>query len=259
MRVLRTGAPVAPRSLNYYTTRVNKYESVGPTAPPTSSVDASRAADVLLTALVNGVGACTVPDLVGRLGMHANTVRTRLGTLVEEGLVERETLPARGRGRPAHAFRASGAGRAALRVDSVFAEYRGLSAAFVDHLAQAPGDPTEQARSVGRAWGRQLLAADSSASAQDRGGSIEASGASTGVQDKVVGVLADMRFDPSPDDDGIALRTCPLLDVAQRVPQVICEVHRGLVEGALQHYGAAQVAVELVPFAEPGACRLRLG
>lgn len=227
-------------------------ETVGPTVPPTST---AGAADVLLASLVAQVESATVPDLAQRLGMHANTVRTRLAALIADGLVERETVPGQGRGRPAHAFRPSAAGKAALRADNVFAEYRGLSAAFVDYLAQAPGDPTEQARSIGQTWGRQLAATDSAPIGRDRQGATDAPIA---AKAKVVDLLTGMRFDPAADDDGIALRTCPLLDVAQRVPQVICQVHHGLVEGALEHYGAPEIAVELVPFAEPGACRLRL-
>lgn len=231
---------------------MNKHEVVGPSRPPLPRGSATTGSDTLLEVLSGEDSALTVPELAHRLGLHSNTVRTRLVALLEGGLVEREMLPADGRGRPAHAFAATAAGRAALRGASGFEEYRSLSAAFAGHIAQAPEGPTEAARAIGHAWGRQLAATGAASTRPQQRGSNEAEG-------QILGLLSDMRFDPSPDDDGIALRTCPFLDVAQRVPQVVCQVHRGLVEGALQEYGAAGVAVDLVPFSEPGACRLRLG
>jgi len=74
----------------------------------------------------------------------------------------------------------------------------------------------------------------------------------------MIDLLAELGFGPDPSGDDIALRTCPLLELAEEMPEVICQVHRGLVEGALDHYGAPSDGVELVPFAEVGACRLRL-
>ncbi|RAV07559.1 transcriptional regulator, partial [Mycolicibacterium sp. GF69] len=67
----------------------------------------------------------------------------------------------------------------------------------------------------------------------------------------------------APDDDGaergVALRRCPLLDAAQRYPSVVCQVHLGIVEGLLQSMDAPTgPGLDLIPFAEPGACRLFL-
>ena len=53
------------------------------------------------------------------------------------------------------------------------------------------------------------------------------------------------------------LRRCPLLDVARQYPEMICQVHKGLISGALTELGGDDVGVDLLPFAEPDACRLR--
>ena len=55
----------------------------------------------------------------------------------------------------------------------------------------------------------------------------------------------------------IELRTCPLLDVATEFPDVVCQVHHGLIEAA---HGAAGASgeVRLVAFAAPGACHVYL-
>jgi hypothetical protein len=49
-----------------------------------------------------------------------------------------------------------------------------------------------------------------------------------------------------------------LLEAAHQYPDVVCGVHLGLTQGALEEFGADPVGTELLPFAEPGACRLHL-
>jgi hypothetical protein len=66
----------------------------------------------------------------------------------------------------------------------------------------------------------------------------------------------------APDSDAaarsVALRQCPLLDAARRYPDIVCGVHLGMVQGALEVLGADARPARLEPFAEPGACRLVL-
>ena len=59
-------------------------------------------------------GPITVVRLAQVLGMHANSVRLHLDPLLAAGDVHRVVQPSAGPGRPAHAFVASPAGRAAL-------------------------------------------------------------------------------------------------------------------------------------------------
>ena len=54
------------------------------------------------------------------------------------------------------------------------------------------------------------------------------------------------------------LRTCPLLDAAKRHPEVVCQVHLGLVAGALEADDHSAEGLGLRPFARPGACELAL-
>jgi predicted ArsR family transcriptional regulator len=56
----------------------------------------------------------------------------------------------------------------------------------------------------------------------------------------------------------VRLTTCPLLEAAHRFPDVVCGVHLGIVRAALEEYGGDPTRSELLPFAEPGACRLEL-
>ena len=50
----------------------------------------------------------------------------------------------------------------------------------------------------------------------------------------------------------VLLRTCPLLDAARRHPEVVCQVHLGLVAGALEAHHEPSDGLRLVPFSRPG-------
>ena len=72
-------------------------------------------------------------------------------------------------------------------------------------------------------------------------------------------MLGDLGFAPVPQEDDpaqVRLTRCPLLEAAHRHPEVVCGVHLGIVRGALAQLGADPSGAGLVPFAEPGACRL---
>ena len=55
------------------------------------------------------------------------------------------------------------------------------------------------------------------------------------------------------------LRRCPLLDAANRYPQVVCQVHLEIVRGAMDVLGGSAERTAITPFVEPGACRLHFG
>ncbi|MDA4107882.1 transcriptional regulator [Mycolicibacterium holsaticum] len=181
-------------------------------------------------------------DAAASLGLHQNTVREHLDALVDLGLVERATEPAVGRGRPAALYRPSAADPALLARD-----YAGLATALAGHLARTSADPQRDARAAGVEWGREL---------------VEGTARADGDQRKAV-LDALTRLGFAPDDEGaergVALRRCPLLDAARRYPDVVCQVHLGIVEGLLQSIDAPTgPGLGLIPFAEPGACRLFL-
>lgn len=248
-----------------------------PPAEPTGApLDPGRRR--LLEALAGRRGApsATVNDLVAALGGHPNTTRHHLRALVALGLAEEErTPPTGGRGRPAARYAVTRAGRDASspgQRGAAAGEYVALAAAFAERLAERGGDPGADSRAIGRAWGATLVAHD----AQDT---------SSGTDDgsptqRVVDLLDRLGFSPAVepagpagtptggtgirDGDGIAgttmvlLRTCPLLDAARRHPEVVCEVHLGLVAGALEAHDEPSDGVHLAPFGRPGACVLGL-
>lgn len=186
-----------------------------------------------------------VADAAAGLDLHPNTVREHLDAVVGLGLVERCTGTALGRGRPAKLYRASAADPVVSARD-----YAGLATALAGHLARTSAHPERDARVAGIEWGHELVDESSQAGGDPR--------------QCVLDVLTRLGFAPDvgepPDPHrGIALRGCPLLEAARRYPTVVCQVHFGIVEGMLERLGAPEGrGIDLIPFAEPGACRLFL-
>ncbi len=190
------------------------------------------------------------PDPVGidaltrKLGRHPNTVREQLNWLLERGLVLRHRVPGEGRGRPAWHYEAVGPRPG----EADFAE---LAASLAWRLGGSARPPKpEVALEHGREWGKDL------ARASGRG---EQPSAERG-REITVEMLDELGFDPSADEinDEVVLQRCPLLQAAHEFPQVVCTMHQGLVEGALEVHGADPSAVTLEPFGRPDGCALRL-
>ncbi len=243
----------------FYNDIMKNTSSLGPAPNPAGTGPGAGLATARVRVLraLRDLGGGTVGEVVQALGGHPNTVRHHLTGLVADGLVEGRQAPATARrGRPATRYRVTDAGRSALGEGPQPAdEYLALAGAFADRLAAGGGDPGGEARAVGRAWGRSLAPRD--------GGDVP-DGSPTR---RVAALLERLGFSPATatdeaDDEAgdgstLLLRTCPLLEAARRHPEVVCQVHHGLVEAALPaHRGAP--GVELRPFDRPGACVLRL-
>jgi predicted ArsR family transcriptional regulator len=114
---------------------------------------------------------------------------------------------------------------------------------LAEHAAAQEGDVSSDMARLGRGWGSRLV--------QSREATEDADGT-------VVDLLRTLGFDPDGRPTHLRLRQCPMLDVARRHPEVVCQVHRGLVEGALEAAGGDPDRVDLEAFAERGACILRL-
>ncbi|GAB3260423.1 helix-turn-helix transcriptional regulator [Nocardioides dilutus] len=209
-----------------------------------SSPSLSRSRSALLETLRTQTEPTTLAALVAASGLHANTVGEHLHALVRAGLARRQPEAPAGRGRPAWLYEATSKDAAADP------EYAGLASALAATIHRTSTSPTDDAVTAGRDWGHEL--------ARDRGATTAPS--AVAARREVVTLLDEMGFAPQADarSSVVALTRCPLLEAAHKYPDVVCGVHLGLVQGALEEYGADSDGAELVPFAEPGACRLRL-
>lgn len=216
----------------------------------------------VLRVLVDAEEAVSITDVSSRIGCHPNSARAHLDGLVRDGVGHRTLVPSGGRGRPHYRYASAPGADAALRAiessDLVLDEYRGLVAAFAAVLrSTSPSLTRATARDVGRAWA----------------GSLPGPAAGVGPAGWVVDLLGRLGFSPRPgvgppprpDVEASApapmalveLRTCPLLDVATEFPDVVCQVHHGLIEAAHAAAGGSG-EIELVAFAAPGACHVHL-
>ena len=184
----------------------------------------------------------SIDAIVEKTGRHPNTVREQLNWLVGNGLVERVKAPSEGRGRPAWLYFVPGE----RPHDDEYAE---LAAALAWTVSEA-ADPEEEGRLAGRRWGEEIC---------ERQQITRASTAREG-RAVTVAVMDELGYAPDPDQrfDRVKLRRCPLLQAAHQFPEVVCSTHLGLVEAVAGRAGADPDRVDLVPFAEPGICRLRL-
>lgn len=214
---------------------------------PSEPATASRRRS-LLTALREAGTPLGVGELAERLGIHANTVRFHLDTLVRTGQVERVQSAPAGPGRPPLAFRMSpGMNPMGPR------NYQLLAGVLVEQLAAAPDAP-DRAVAAGRAWGRQLPTP-----APVRRGSRRPDGV-----EQLVGLLGELGFEPERRSSAngsvqIALRNCPFLELVESRTHVVCPMHLGLMQGALAAAHSPVTVERLDPFVEPSLCLAHLG
>jgi len=174
----------------------------------------------MLRHLEGATAPVAIADFVDLLGFNQNAVRQHLAVLVEAGLVAETTEARATRGRPRKLYE--------LRTDalSAFREVAG-GYEYLSRLLLQVIDGKSSPYEVGFEEGR--------ASAE---GSDDAA---------IVRQLAAGGFEPVVGDDGaIRLDHCPFADAATSSPGVVCEIHRGLIDGQLEG-GRPSTRIELLP------------
>ena len=164
-------------------------------------------------------------EIADTLGLHSNTVRPHLERMREVGLLDVEVDGRGSVGRPQHRY--------ALAADAPLLGLEPpafpLLARMLAQVAAAAGVGPDGAAAAGAEQGRAMAA-----TARDRN-CVRALSAA----------LAELGFDPAVGDDGsavtIAFTHCPFRDLAEAHPEVVCHLHRGLVEGFVEQLGGAGV------------------
>lgn len=185
-------------------------------------------------------------ELAERAGLHQTTVRAHLDVLIEAGLVESEPEERGTRGRPRLLYRAL----PAPETPQGAGDYGLLAHVLASQLAGMADNPAEQARAAGLAWGRYLVERPppfTSVTADE-------------ARETLLELFAALGFDPAVDEAGERLfcRRCPFIDVARRHPDVVCSLHLGLLQGALETLGGPLAAERLDPWVEPSLCVAQL-
>ncbi|WP_199178127.1 helix-turn-helix transcriptional regulator [Mycobacterium hubeiense] len=198
----------------------------------------------VLATLRGATSALTIPQIADELGVHPNTVRFHLDTLVSDGRVERVEPDHRRPGRPPLMFRAvHGMDPGGTRRYRVLAEILTLALA---------GDRNASAKALeaGRAWARRVTSP-----------ARKTPGAQQSIN-QLVELLDELGFSPqrrkAHGQQQIGLRHCPFFELAQDRSTVVCPIHLGLMQGALATWRAPVTVDRLEPFVEPDLCLAHL-
>lgn len=175
-----------------------------------------------------------VAELSNRIGVHENTVRWHLSVLAGTGRISSTPHPHAGRGRPRIVYRSEGDRREGTRD-----EYRLLATM----LSGAVSDPAA-AEAAGRRWGRYL--------APRRAPLVRPTDEEATCA--VLTFLEEQGFEPEAGDHELRMRRCPFHDLAETHPDVVCALHRGVIDGALEELGSDLRVAGLDVFAEPDLC-----
>ncbi|MSS83245.1 helix-turn-helix domain-containing protein [Actinomycetaceae bacterium WB03_NA08] len=172
-------------------------------------------------------GSLTAQELGKQLDLHVNTVRFHLQMLVDAGLVETQSQVLPRRGRPKHLYSV-----VPDREETAIAEMVEVMAEVMDSPHPIDDEALVEA---GRRWGERL----------------EECG-------DVVRVLDTLGFAPEESGSTIALRQCPFKKAGQRHPQIVCQIHLGMVRQMMskERPGAH---VTLLPLVEPDLCLIKVG
>jgi predicted ArsR family transcriptional regulator len=161
-------------------------------------------------------------EVAETLDLHANTVRPHLERMRDVGLLEVRPAAAGGVGRPQHLYSLAPNAPGLGLEPPVYPVVAGILLA----MAEEAGIAGDSAADQGRLQGRMI------ANRSDR---------ARPCLDAAYQFLADFGFDPEVvDTEGdnqatIAFTHCPFADLAESNPELVCSLHRGLLEGFVEH------------------------
>jgi predicted ArsR family transcriptional regulator len=222
-------------------------------------------------------GAVDAVELASQIGLHVTTVRFHLDALCDDGLIVRTRLNRPSAGRPRTGY---------LAVEERL-DYRVLADLLAMELGQSEETRARRAEHAGQKWAARIPASPGIGTDPGKG---TPEGIANDALDQVAVhatvVFTRMGFAPElipatkppppvpADSDSTAgrertirLHACPVRDLARSHPEVVCGVHRGLLQGLLSDptgdrrgRNAQQPAMSahLEPFVEPELCVARL-
>jgi predicted ArsR family transcriptional regulator len=167
-------------------------------------------------------------EIADTLGLHPNTVRPHLERMREVGLLHVEVDNRGTVGRPQHRY-SLGPDAPSLGLEP--ASFPLLAGLLANGAAAYEPEPDDVAV-VGRDHGRHVAAVRREAGA-------------TSCLEAVRRELANMGFDPVEQADGatttIAFTQCPFQSLAEAFPELVCQLHRGMIEGMVDVLGERRV------------------
>lgn len=175
------------------------------------------------------------------LGLHANTVRPHLDRMREVGLLDVVTDTQGAVGRPQHRY--------SLAADAP-------SLGF-----EPPAFPVLARMLLRMAVSAEVPAADAVEAGREQGATAAQRRFAGTCAEALTQELAALGFDPESvvDEEGatIAFTRCPFRELAEANPDLVCSLHRGLVEGFLGARGDGAV-LEFHDLADRTPCQVEI-
>ena len=194
----------------------------------------------VLDLVVSRPGGLSALEIAHELGIHVSTVREHVDALVSNGLVCSKRAPGySGNGRPRLVYVAL-----VPTANVITKHFISMVRAGVE-LHDGNDEDWELARAWGRKWARLLIEEDG----------LPSGDSPLGV---IVQHMTELGFAPTVEAGLVKLHNCPLLPADGVMPEVICQIHGGMIEELLSARGDGEIGVEIVPFAGNGTCTVRL-
>jgi predicted ArsR family transcriptional regulator len=167
-------------------------------------------------------------DVAESLELHPNTVRPHLERMRDVGLLVVEADGRGSVGRPQHRYALAPDAPSLGLEPPAFP----LLARMLVPLAAASELEPDDVALVGAEAGRAMAVADGAVPAR-------------ACTEALTAMLSTLGFDPAVADDDdlatIAFTHCPFAELAAAHPEVVCHLHRGLIEGYVEQIGGASV------------------
>ncbi|CAN5479001.1 winged-helix domain-containing protein [soil metagenome] len=166
-------------------------------------------------------------DVAESLGLHSNTVRPHLERMRDVGLLVARPDTSGAVGRPQKLYTIAPDSPSLGLEPPVYP----MLARMLISMARDAGIGGEVAAAAGRDEGRRLA---------HRQGERQLPGA-----DAAYAMLDELGFDPARVDEDdvatIAFTHCPFADMAESNPELICSLHRGMLEGFVDEHAGAEI------------------
>lgn len=181
-------------------------------------------------------------EVAAALGLHPNTIRPHLERMREAGLLTVKVDSRGSVGRPQHRYAVS-ADAPSLGVEPP--SYP-LLAGLLANVAAAESPASDRVASVGARHGRVLAKSSPSGATCGEGLNV---------------AMQELGFSPATSEDSrnttIRFTECPYRRMAEAFPDLVCQLHRGMVEGYVAEKGGSTV-VEFATLEDRDPCRAEL-
>lgn len=192
--------------------------------------------------LVRAATPRSTGEVAAALGLHPNTIRPHLERMRDAGLLTVQVDSRGSVGRPQHRYAVSSEAPSLGIEPPAYPLLAGLLA----NVAAAEAPPADQVASVGARHGRVL--------AQSAPGVPCGEGLNVAMQ--------ELGFAPAASSEDshsstIRFTECPYRRMAEAFPDLVCQLHRGMVQGYVDEKGGSTV-VEFATLEDRDPCRVEL-